>query len=161
MFEHFEDAKELFEYRLGSALTMEHDSLDILHDLESSAQSDEIKHLFAHHAQETEHQIANLEKCFSTLGMESNDSPSPTTKGLAKEGTSLIRKTDPALVDGVVLSAALGTEYYEISAYQTLVTSAEAMGASEVVALLRENLQQEQHTSEELNAAAKKVAATV
>jgi ferritin-like metal-binding protein YciE len=65
------------------------------------------------------------------------------------------------LVDGVVLSAALGTEYYEISAYQTLVTSAEAMGASEVVALLRENLQQEQHTSEELNAAAKKVAATV
>jgi ferritin-like metal-binding protein YciE len=60
-----------------------------------------------------------------------------------------------------VLSAALGTEHYEISAYETLVTSAEAMGASEVVALLKENLQQEQHTSEELNVAAKKVAATV
>jgi ferritin-like metal-binding protein YciE len=161
MFEHFEDPKELFEYRLGSALTMEHDSLDMLHELESAAQSDEIKHLFAHHAQETEHQIANLEKCFFTLGVDSNDSPSPTTKGLAKEGTSLIRKTDPALVDGVVLSAALGTEHYEISAYETLVTSAEAMGASEVVALLKENLQQEQHTSEELNVAAKKVAATV
>jgi ferritin-like metal-binding protein YciE len=80
---------------------------------------------------------------------------------MAKEGTSLIRKTDPALVDGVVLSAALGTEYYEISAYQTLVASAEAMGAREVVALLKENLQQEEHTSEELNAVAKKVAATV
>jgi ferritin-like metal-binding protein YciE len=35
------------------------------------------------------------------------------------------------------------------------------MGATEVAALLKENLQQEEHTSEELNAAAKRVAATV
>jgi ferritin-like metal-binding protein YciE len=35
------------------------------------------------------------------------------------------------------------------------------MGANAVVALLKENLQQEEHTSEELNAAAKMVAATV
>jgi ferritin-like metal-binding protein YciE len=161
MFEHFDNPQELFEYRLGSALTMEHDSLDMLRELETAAQSEEIKHLFAHHAQETQQQIANLEKCFSTLGVDVNDSPSPTTKGLAKEGSSLVSKTDPALLDTVVLAAALGTEHYEISAYQTLVTSAEAMGAREVVALLKENLQHEEHTSEELNAAAKKVAATV
>jgi ferritin-like metal-binding protein YciE len=161
MFEHFTQPQELFEYRLGSALTMEHDSLDMLRELEAAAQSDEIKSMFAHHAEETEHQIANLEKAFSTLGVDVNDSPSPTTKGLAKEGTSLIRKTEPALIDNVVLSAALGTEHYEISAYQTLITSAEAMGATEVVGLLKENLEQEEHTSEELNAAAKKIAATV
>jgi ferritin-like metal-binding protein YciE len=161
MFEHFDAPQELLEYRLGSALTMEHDSLEMLRELETVAQSEEIKHLFAHHAVETEQQIANLERCFSSLGAEVNDSPSPTTKGLAKEGTALIRKTDPGLLDSVVLSAALGTEHYEISAYQTLVTSAEAMGATEVAALLKENLQQEEHASEELNAAAKRVAATV
>jgi ferritin-like metal-binding protein YciE len=161
MFEHFDAPQELFEYRLGSALTMEHDSLDMLRELETVAQSEELKHMFAHHADETEQQIANLEKCFSSLGVDINDSPSPTTKGLAKEGSALIRKTDPALIDNVVISAALGTEHYEISAYQTLVISAEAMGATEVAALLKENLQQEEHTSEELNAAAKRVAATV
>ena len=161
MFEHFDNPQELFEFRLGSALTMEHDSLDMLGELESAAQSKEIKQLFSHHAEETKQQIANLEKCFSTLGLDVNDSPSPTTKGLAKEGSSLVAKTDPALLDTVVLAAALGTEHYEISAYQTLVTSAEAMGAREVVTLLKENLQQEEHTSEELNAAAKKVAAKV
>jgi ferritin-like metal-binding protein YciE len=101
----------------------------------------------------------NLEKCFKALGVDANDSPSPTTKGLAKEGTSLIGKTNDSLKDTVVLAAALGTEHYEISAYETLITSADAMGADEVVQLLKENLAQEQHASEELNAAAKKVAA--
>jgi ferritin-like metal-binding protein YciE len=159
MFEHFDNPQELFEYRLGSALTMEHDSLEMLRELETAAQSAEIKQLFSHHADETEHQIANLERCFTTLGVEVNDSPSPTTKGLAKEGTSLIGKTDDMLKDTVALAAALGTEHYEIAAYQTLITTAEAMGAREVVQLLTENLDEEQHTSEELNAAAKKVAA--
>jgi ferritin-like metal-binding protein YciE len=112
MFEHFERPQELFEYRLGSALTMEHDSLDMLHELETSARSDEIKKLFAHHAEETEEQIANLQRVFEVMGIEPNDSPSPTTKGLAKEGEAMIRKTDEALVDNVVLAAALGTEHY-------------------------------------------------
>ena len=161
MFEHFTTPQELFEYRLGSALTMEHDSLDMLKELESAAQSADVKQLFSHHQDETEQQIANLEKCFSVLGIDVNDSPSPTTKGLAKEGSSLVAKSDPDLRDTVALSAALGTEHYEISAYQTLITTAEAMGAAEVVTLLKENLQQEEHTSEELNKAAKKVAALV
>ena len=158
MFEHFDQPQELFEYRLGSALTMEHDSLEMLGELEMAAQSAEIKKMFSHHADETRQQIANLERIFDLLDLPENDSPSPTTKGLAKEGASLIRKADASLVDNVVLAAALGTEHYEISAYQTLIASAEAMGAQEVQTLLEQNLEQETHTSEELTRMAKKVA---
>jgi len=159
MFEHFERPQELFEYRLGAALTMEHDSLDMLRELEMSARSDEIKKLFSHHAHETEEQIANLERVFEVMGIEQSDSPSPTTKGLAKEGEAMIRKTDERIVDNVVLAAALGTEHYEISAYQTLIAAADAMGAPVVSELLNKNLEQEKHTSEELAAAARTVAA--
>ena len=158
MFEHFDTSQELFEYRLGSALTMEHDSLAMLGELEGAAQSAEIKHMFSHHAEETRQQIANLEEVFAVLGIEANDSPSPTTKGLAKEGTALIRKTDERLVDNVVLAAALGTEHYEISAYETLIASAEALGAPRIAELLTANMDQEKHTSEQLAAKAKELA---
>lgn len=158
MFEHFEQPKELFEYQLGSALTMEHDSLMMLRELEMAAQSEEVKHLFSHHQEETQHQIENLERAFQLLGTEPDKSPSQTTKGLMKEGTSMIAKSDPALRDSVALSAALGTEHYEIAAYESLIVATEAMGNREVQALLQENLEQEKHTSEELKECARKVA---
>ncbi|MCX7522050.1 ferritin-like domain-containing protein [Microbacterium sp. STN6] len=159
MFEHFNTPQELFGYQLATTMTMENDSLDMLKELEGAAQADEIKKLFAHHQDETRQQIANLERIFELLDIEKNAEPSPTTKGLAKEGSSMIGKTDPKLVDSVALSAALGTEHYEMSVYESLITMAEAMGAAEVQELLQENLQQEQHTADELNAAAKKCAA--
>jgi ferritin-like metal-binding protein YciE len=159
MFEHFDTPQDLFNYQLGMALTMEHDSLDMLRELEMAAQSDEVKSLFSHHAEETEEQIANVERIFEILGIEKHEQPSPTTKGLAKEGTSLVGKTDPSLIDNVVLSAALGTEHFEISTYETLIVASDAMGAPQVKALLEKNLEQEEHTSDELSSMAKKVAA--
>lgn len=159
MFEHFDKPQDLFNYQLAMALTMEHDSLDMLRELEMAAQSDEVKSLFSHHADETEEQIANVERIFEILDIERHEEPSPTTKGLAKEGKSLVGKTDPSLIDNVVLSAALGTEHFEISTYETLIASADAMGAPQVKALLEKNLEQEKHTSEELSSMAKKVAA--
>jgi ferritin-like metal-binding protein YciE len=159
MFEHFDTSHDLFNYRLGMTLTMERDSLDMLRELEMAAQSDEVKKLFSHHAEETEEQIANVERIFEILDIEMRDEPSPTTKGLAKEGKSLVGKTAPSLIDNVVLSAALGTEHFEISTYETLIASSDAMGAPQVKALLEKNLEQEKHTSEELSNMAKKVAA--
>jgi ferritin-like metal-binding protein YciE len=85
MFEHFDNPQDLFNYQLGMALTMEHDSLDMLRELEMAAQSDEVKSLFSHHAEETEEQIANVERIFEILGIEKHEQPSPTTKGLANE----------------------------------------------------------------------------
>lgn len=159
MFEHFDTTEEVFSFKLGSALTMEHDSLEMLGDLEASAQRQEVRALFRSHAVETQQQIANLEKCFALLGEEISDSPSPTTKGLAKEGKSMIAKTDDSIVDSVLLSGGLETEHYEIAVYETLITSAEASGANEVAQLLKANLEQEIAASEKIKTAATQVAA--
>ncbi|WP_308492168.1 YciE/YciF ferroxidase family protein [Microbacterium terrisoli] len=159
MFEHFDTPQELFEYRLGSALSMEDDSLQMLGELESAARSPELKEMFRHHAGETRQQIENLHTVCAELGLSTDREPSQTTKGIAKESSSLLRKSADGLLDSVAVAAALGTEHYEIATYEALIAAAEGMGHPMVVNLLRANLDQEKHTSEELVAKAKQFAA--
>ena len=67
--------------------------------------------------------------------------------------------TDDALADAVILSDAAETEHHEIVVYEGLITHAEAMGNTEVVRLLSENLEQERHTLQEVQGATKQLAA--
>ena len=143
MFEHFTTPEEIFSFKLGSALTGEHDNLALLEVNAATTKRPELRDLFEHHAAETRHQISNIEKAFALLGEEVNDSPSPTTKGLAKEAAATVKKTDPSIIDAVLLSGGLEAEHFEIAVYQVLVANAEARGAHEVAALLQENLDQE------------------
>jgi ferritin-like metal-binding protein YciE len=129
--------------------------------LGEAATSGKVKQLFEHHANETRQQIENLEKVFTIMGLEAEQEANPTTRGLSKEGDSLLRKSDESLHDSVAVSAALGTEHFEISAYQTLIAAAEAMGARDVAALLEQNCDQERQASEELVNTAKELAEAV
>jgi ferritin-like metal-binding protein YciE len=157
MFEHFTTPEDIFSFKLGSALSMEEDSLAMLEKMAATTPRPELKELFELHAAETRQQIENLKQCFALLGEEVNDSPSPTTKGLAKEAAASISKTDSSIVDAVLLAGGLETEHYEIAVYETLITNAEARGAHEVVALLKANYDQEVAASEKIKAAAKEI----
>lgn len=158
MFDKLDNPQELFTYKLGSALTMEQTVLDMLGDLEEKAQSERLKQQFHHHAQETQQQIRNIEQAFGVLGEEPEDEPCPAIKGIEKEGKANIKKTDDALVDAVILSGAAETEHHEIAVYETLITQAEAMNRPNIATLLRENLEQERHTLEEVKQATREVA---
>ncbi|WP_402842972.1 ferritin-like domain-containing protein [Microbacterium sp. GXS0129] len=148
---------QLVHFQLRTALTMEHDSLAAVQELAGAARSADIKKLFRHHADETREQIENLGKVFEALELKQSTSPSPSTKGISKQAGSLIERSAPKLRDQVALSAALGNEHYEIAAYTSLIVPLTALGATEAVALLQENLDQETHTSEELLAALRKL----
>lgn len=150
---------ELMHYQLRTALTMEADSLAALGELAKAAKSKDVKDMFRHHADETKEQIENLHKIFTLLDLKDSTAPSPSTKGISRQAESLIGKSATKLRDQVVLSCALGNEHYEISAYQGLLIPATAMGAGDVVALLQFNLDQETHTSEELQEMLQKVVA--
>lgn len=141
---------ELLHFQLRTAMTMEQDSLAALGELAKAARSAEIKKLFRHHADETKEQIENLSSVFRLLELKESTAPSPSTKGISKQAASLLERSAPKLRDQVAVSSALGNEHYEISAYQGLIVPAAAMGLPDVVRLLRANLDQEVHTSEEL-----------
>lgn len=157
MFEHFTTPEEIFSFKLGSALTMEQDSLAMLETMAQTTPRPELKELFESHAAETRQQIANLEQCFSLLGEDVNDSPSPTTKGLAKEAAASISKTDASIVDAVLLAGGLETERYEMAVYETLITNAKARGADDVAALLIQNYEQEVAASENIKSVAERI----
>jgi ferritin-like metal-binding protein YciE len=146
MFEKLTTAEEIYSFKLGAALTMERTTLEMLADLEEHAQREDLKRLFREHAMETRQHVANIERSFELLGEEVDDSPCPAIQGLQKEGQATVKKTDDRVVDAVLLSSANETEHHEIAVYENLIVHAGAMGEEDVVALLRENLEQEQHT---------------
>jgi ferritin-like metal-binding protein YciE len=158
MFEKLDTPQELFSYKLGAAYKMENKVLDMLGDLEDAAQSGKLKEQFRHHADETRQQITNIEQAFSALGEEVDESPCPAIEGIEKEGKANIKKADDSVVDAVILSGAAETEHHEIAVYEGLITHAEAMGNEQVVQLLQQNLEQEQHTLDEVRDATRKVA---
>jgi ferritin-like metal-binding protein YciE len=152
-----ESPTELLHYQLRTALTMEDHSLAALGELAKAAKSADIKKMFKHHAGETREQIANLHEVFTILDLRDSTAPSPSTTGITRQAESLIAKASPKLRDQVVLTSALGNEHYEISAYEGLIIPLETMGVPDAVKLLRANLDQEVHTSEELRGMLEKV----
>ena len=152
------DSRQLFQHKLGAALTMERTVLKMLETSEQKAQDDKVKQQFAHHREETEGQIRNLEQAFSALGGEQQVQPCPAIDGLKAEAEQLISQTSKQLVDAVLIGGAAETEHHEIAVYEGLITKAEAMGEEDVVALLQENLEQEQHTLKEVQAAGEQLA---
>jgi ferritin-like metal-binding protein YciE len=150
--------EQLFTHKLGAALTMENTVLEMLGELERTAQRDELKQQFRHHADETRQQLQNLEETFSALGETPQEQPCPTIEGLQQESRQMIKQTDTRLVDAVLLSGAAETEHHEISVYEGLITHAKAMGQDDVVGLLEENLEQETHTLDEVKKATKQLA---
>ena len=142
--------EQLLHFQLRTAMTMERDSLAALGELAASAKSAEIKKLFRHHSDETREQIANLQRVFEVLELRESTSPSPSTKGISKQAASLLERSAPKLRDRAALASALGNEHYEISAYQSLLIPVSAMGAVDAERLLQANLEQEEHTSEEI-----------
>jgi ferritin-like metal-binding protein YciE len=150
------DPKKLFEHELGMALGAERKVLATLKKLEGAAQREELKQQFHHHLEETEGQIENLEQAMQSIGAEGGHE-SDSANGIATEGEKLMEKVDEELMDAVLLAAAAKTEHVEIAMYEGLITKAEAMGADDIVTLLEENLEQEQHTLEEVKQAAEKL----
>ena len=152
------DPVKLFQRELGMALGAERKILTTLKKLEQKAQRDELKQQFSHHREETEGQIRNIEQAFQALGADATGHHHETVEGLATESEKMIEMVDEQLVDGVLLAGAAKTEHLEIAMYRGLITKAEAMGEQDVVALLQENLEQEEHTRDEVEKAAQKLA---
>ena len=153
-----ESPQELFVHKLGAALTMEKTTLEMLEELQQEARNGQLQQNLKKHHRETQQQIQNLEQVFTALGKEPEEQDCPTIEGLKKEGEKMIKDTDDELVDAVILSGVVETEAHEIAVYDGLITSAEAIGEEDIVALLQENLEQEQNVLQQARKEKKRVA---
>ena len=153
-----ESPQELFVYKLGAALTMEETTLEMLEKLQKEAQDPKLQRQLQQHHKETRQQIDNLRRCFEALGEPIERKPCPAIEGLEKEGDMMLSQVDGTLVDSVILSGVIETEHHEVAVYDGLIIKAEVMGEDDVIALLNENLEQEDATLEKAVKAAEQVA---
>ena len=153
-----ESQQELFLYKLGAALTMEETILEMLEKLEEEANDPSLRRNLKHHHRETQGHVENLNQVFTALGKKPEEQPCPAIEGLKKEGDQLIDKVDDSLVDSVILSGVIETEHHEIAVYDGLIIKAEQMGDADVIALLNENIEEEEATLKKAVSAAEQFA---
>jgi ferritin-like metal-binding protein YciE len=138
--------RDLYVHKVGAALKMENTILEMLPELEEHANDSQLKQALRHHFEETQMHVTNLERVFDALGAEVDESSCPAIEGLEKEGQATLKMVDDSLNDQVILSGVCETEHHEIAVYEGLIANAEAMGEQDIVALLQENLEQEEAT---------------
>jgi ferritin-like metal-binding protein YciE len=141
-----ETPTELFVHELGAALTMEETILELLENLQDKAFDGKLRQQLQQHHTETQQQVQNLRRIFEALGRQPEKQPCPAIDGLEKDGEQLIKQVDDALVDSVILGAVIKTEHLEVAVYDGLIIKAEQMDDDDIVALLHENLEQEEAT---------------
>ena len=139
------NTQQFLQHQLGAALTMERVVLDLLATLEHRSANDGVKQLFATHANETHAQIGNVEQALSAVLGRPQAQPSPAIDGLQRQAHETLQKAAAPLYDAIALAAAAEVEHYEIAVYEGLLTTADVLGEQDVVALVQENLEQEQH----------------
>lgn len=157
IFDKIDTPAELLTFKLGSALKMENTVLDMLGKLEQEAKRPALKDQLRLHADQTRGQIENIEQAFASLGAKVDDKPALPADALEMESRTTLKLADERLVDEVILAGAAETEHHEIAVYESLIMLADSLGKQEVVSRLRENLQQEQHTLEQVNMAMQEV----
>jgi ferritin-like metal-binding protein YciE len=145
-------------HELGDILYVERKLTDeVLPKLIDEVHDDEFRKGLDRHLEQTRGHITNLEQVFDALGENPKSEECIGFEGLKKEHEELTREVSDELTDLVDAGAAARTEHYEIAAYSGLIEMARALGESEAVGLLEENLKEERQTLREVEAVTKKL----
>jgi ferritin-like metal-binding protein YciE len=154
------DPRELFLHELGDVLYAERTLVKSLPKLQEEASDEELALGFEEHLDETRQHVKNVERAFERLGEKPTAEKCPGIVGIKQEHDDFVAKESPSqdVLDSFLTGAGARTEHYEIAAYEGLVTMAKAMGETEVVELLTQNLEQEQTALKKLKTVGKRLA---
>ena len=150
--------RELFLHELGDILYVEKKLTgEVLPKLIAEVQDPDFRKGLERHLEQTKGHVTNLEQIFDSMGEQSETEKCLGLEGLMKEHDEMIGEVSEDLIDVVDAGAAARTEHYEIAAYNGLIEMARALGESEAVGLLEENLKEEREALHEVESVAKKL----
>jgi ferritin-like metal-binding protein YciE len=136
---------ELLKHELGDLLYAEKTILKGLKKMSREVADPAMRERMLQHYDETEQQIANLEEAFAAIGEKAKAQKCAGILGLMDEHDEFKSEEEPSkeMLEAFDLGSGLRVEHYEIAAYNTAIALARAVGNTECVELLRENLAQE------------------
>jgi len=151
-------AEELFVDELKDIYSAEKQAVKAFPRLAKAVQSEELKQAMQDHLEQTKGQVERLDRIFEILEKRSSGKTCEGMKGLVTEAQSQLEEIEKGpVLDCAIIGALQRIEHYEIAAYGTVATLAEAMGQEEVKELLGETLQEEKETDERLTEVAQSV----
>jgi len=124
----------------------------VLPKLAKASSNAKLRQAFESHLQETQGQIARLEKVFASLGEKVRSKHCDGIAGIIEEGKSIMEEDfDETTMDACLIAAGQRAEHYEMAAYGTLVAWAQAMGQPEAAKLLQQTLDEEKAADKKLS----------
>jgi ferritin-like metal-binding protein YciE len=148
--------RDLFLHELGDILYVEEKlTEEVLPKLINEVQSPEFRKSLERHLEQTKGHVTNLEQVFEALGEQSETEKCLGFEGLRQEHDEMIGEVSDDLIDLVDAGAAAHTEHYEIAAYAGLIEMARALGETDAVSLLDENLKEEREALREVESVTK------
>jgi ferritin-like metal-binding protein YciE len=151
-------AEELFVDELKDIYSAEKQAVKAYPRLTKAVQSEDLKQAMQEHLEQTKGQIERLDRIFELLDKRSSGKTCQGMKGLIEEAQTQLEEIEKGpVLDCAIIGALQRVEHYEIAAYGTVATLAEAMGQEEVKELLGETLEEEKETDERLTQVAQSV----
>lgn len=116
-----------------------------------AASADDLRDAFQNHLEETENQIARLDKISKIIGKPLSGKKCKAMAGLVEEGKEIIEEDmEETLRDVALIAAAQKVEHYEIASYGCARTYAKLLEMTDVEELLQETLDEEGNANETL-----------
>src|ERR1700712_1438320 len=139
--------QDLFLDELKDIYSAEKQAVRSYPRIAKAASSEELKQALQTHLEQTKGQVERLDRAFEMLGKRAGGKTCEAMKGLLEEAAESIEEIEQGpVLDVAIIAAAQRIEHYEIAAYGTVATLAEAMGQTEIQQLLAETLQEEKET---------------
>jgi ferritin-like metal-binding protein YciE len=139
--------KDLFLHNLRRMYDGEQRLAKALPKLRDAAASDELKHAFQVHFEETEAHVDRLATVFTSFGEKVKGTTCDAIKGILDDGKDVVRlDAEPDVKDAALIAAAQEAEHFEIAMYGTLRTWAVVLGSNEALQILEVTLEEEKNT---------------
>ncbi len=153
-----ESLADLFYEEMRDVLSAERQLLKALPKMVKKANSEELRAAFEKHLGETEVQAERVEQAFEETGKAARAKTCEAMKGLIAEAESMMKeKSSPEVMDAALIACAQKVEHYEIATYGTLCTWAEALGYTNALQLLKQNIDEEEQTDQALTQLSKTI----
>jgi ferritin-like metal-binding protein YciE len=146
-----EQIRQLMIEQLRDAYSAEKQALRAMPRLMRKATAQSLKNALQMHVEQTEGQVERLERALEIMDARPGRKVCEGMRGLIEEAQGELEDHDKGpILDVVIVAAQQRMEHYEIAAYGTMASLAEAAGEKEVARLLAQTLKEEKQTDEKL-----------
>jgi ferritin-like metal-binding protein YciE len=146
-----ESMEDLFLEQIEDLYDAEKRLVKALPKMAEASTSLSLKQAFESHLLQTEGHVTRLETIFGQLNKNPKAETCDAMKGLVSEGEDMVSYiAESPLRDAGLIAAADRVEHYEIAAYGSARTFAQALGLAGAAALLEQTLNEEKEADHKL-----------